>query len=536
MPGLKDIKFPEKDLIDATSAEAQKFFLRSANYFKSELPKYFDFSGVLNKINSFYEKNSDKELGKVLVQIAKNTENINHRIYFYKSKNVLRPISFLNPVIYVLLVRLITEKENWDTITDKFREFRKVKFREGKLRKVNKITCASTFTYSAILKKKPSGLQISTWIKKVEKESIKLSLEYQYVFNTDIANFYPSIYTHSIEWALHNKEESKKKLQDKDKEESRKPSLGAEIDKYIRALQYGQTNGIPQGSVLMDFIAEMVLGYIDTLLEEKLEKLKEKKELDNDYTIIRYRDDYRIFVNKQFHGQLILKTLTSTLLEFGMSLKEEKTDNHNIEKLILTNPVKDAKLEYIMRRNMGKNLYEKLLILHQLVKKYPRENTLATPLSNLIKKYKKININTENVKIYTSLLSDICILNPDLLSISISFMSTLIIGLKKDEQIEIIDDIIRKFNSMPETGFLEIWLQRLSYPVIKEKEYKEKLCKTVMDSSEVIWDLEWLKKINNEIYKNKIYKIVSTEPIVDKKILEKTKLPFDESEASPFSY
>jgi hypothetical protein len=28
----------------------------------------------------------------------------------------------------------------------------------------------------------------------------------------------------------------------------------------------GQTNGIPQGSVLMDFIAEMVLGYIDECL------------------------------------------------------------------------------------------------------------------------------------------------------------------------------------------------------------------------------------------------------------------------------
>jgi hypothetical protein len=29
----------------------------------------------------------------------------------------------------------------------------------------------------------------------------------------------------------------------------------------MQGMNYGQTNGIPQGSVLMDFIAEMVLGF-----------------------------------------------------------------------------------------------------------------------------------------------------------------------------------------------------------------------------------------------------------------------------------
>lgn len=37
-------------------------------------------------------------------------------------------------------------------------------------------------------------------------------------------------------------------------------------------MQYGQTNGIPQGSVLFDFIAEIVLGYADLLLYEDLQK------------------------------------------------------------------------------------------------------------------------------------------------------------------------------------------------------------------------------------------------------------------------
>jgi hypothetical protein len=55
-------------------------------------------------------------------------------------------------------------------------------------------------------------------------------------------------------------------------------------------MRHGQTNGIPQGSVLMDFIAEMVLGYADTLITKKLKEIK----CDKDYQILRYRDDFKI--------------------------------------------------------------------------------------------------------------------------------------------------------------------------------------------------------------------------------------------------
>lgn len=59
-------------------------------------------------------------------------------------------------------------------------------------------------------------------------------------------------------------------------------------------MQYKQTNGIPQGGVLFDFIAEMVLGYSDLLLYEELQRIG-----ITDYKILRYRDDYRIFSNSK---------------------------------------------------------------------------------------------------------------------------------------------------------------------------------------------------------------------------------------------
>ena len=55
-----------------------------------------------------------------------------------------------------------------------------------------------------------------------------------------------------------------------EKERKKEKLFGDSIDKLLRYMHYGQTNGIPAGSVLMDFIAELVLGYTDLELSEKI--------------------------------------------------------------------------------------------------------------------------------------------------------------------------------------------------------------------------------------------------------------------------
>ena len=42
-------------------------------------------------------------------------------------------------------------------------------------------------------------------------------------------------------------------------------------------MSYGQTNGIPQGSILTDFIAEIVLGYADEQISSEINKNKINK-------------------------------------------------------------------------------------------------------------------------------------------------------------------------------------------------------------------------------------------------------------------
>src|SRR5690554_2819642 len=84
-------------------------------------------------------------------------------------------------------------------------------------------------------------------------------------------------------------------------------------------MQHGQTNGIPQGSILMDFIAEIILAYADTRLSERLQSRPKE------YLILRYRDDYRIFANSPTDAEYIAQCLAETLVELGMRLNPNKT-------------------------------------------------------------------------------------------------------------------------------------------------------------------------------------------------------------------
>lgn len=176
-----------------------------------------------------------------------------------------------------------------------------------------------------------------SWWDKIEQNSIKLSLEYIYIFKTDIVNCYSEIYTHSIVWALHTKKVAKEKRKDN-------KLLGNNIDKHLQAMSNGQTNGIPQGSVLMDFIAEILLKYSDELISYEIEKNTKLKEK---FKILRYRDDYRIFVKEIEIGREIMKIITKVLSSLGLKLNTPKTGYYND---IILSSIKEDKLEWLERK------------------------------------------------------------------------------------------------------------------------------------------------------------------------------------------
>ena len=285
------------NILELTADEAKRFFLEHENYFSLKLPDYINFQELLDKLSvemgeEIYTSILNKD------SLPDNYDDINYTLYNNKDGNYdWRPFQIINPVIYISLINILSKKNNWNEILKRFEE----------IDKTSVIKCESIPVVKQekekILNKQSS--QILSWWDKIEQNSIKLSLEYNYLFKTDIVNCYSEIYTHSIAWALHTKKTAKEKRNDK-------KLLGNNIDKHLRTMSNGQTNGIPQGSVLMDFIAEIVLKYSDELISYEIEK---NIKLKGKFEILRYRDDYRVFVKEIEIGREIMKIITNKNLK-----------------------------------------------------------------------------------------------------------------------------------------------------------------------------------------------------------------------------
>jgi hypothetical protein len=106
----------------------------------------------------------------------------------------------------------------------------------------------------------------------------------RYFLTADIAQFYPSIYTHTIPWALHGKQEAKARMKD--------PSLaGNTIDKELQACQSGQTKGIAIGADTSLGIAELLLAPIDAQMKSECKIVGGMRFIDDmEYSFIKLAD------------------------------------------------------------------------------------------------------------------------------------------------------------------------------------------------------------------------------------------------------
>jgi hypothetical protein len=154
-----------------------------------------------------------------------------------------------------------------------------------------------------------SGRMIYEWIAMAEKDLVAEAHKYNLIVRSDITNFYNSIYTHSIGWALHGQEKAFK--------DKTCTLVGNKIDKIVQYANNGRTNGIPVGSAVSDLIAEIILSSIDLKISQKLK--------DKDFIASRFKDDYRILCNTEKDAKEILKVLADELTEFNLLINESKT-------------------------------------------------------------------------------------------------------------------------------------------------------------------------------------------------------------------
>lgn len=131
-----------KTVLDLEGSEVKDFFLMENSYFNLDLPYYFTFEKLLKtldkKLNS-YDSNEiyscpKHKMGIPLILFHKSVrpnklselDGANYKILNNKDgKYAWRPFQLIHPVIYVSLVHIVTKKEHWETIKNRFKEFKK---------------------------------------------------------------------------------------------------------------------------------------------------------------------------------------------------------------------------------------------------------------------------------------------------------------------------------------------------------------------------------------------------------------------------
>ena len=515
-----------KRITELNHNEAFEFLMKPEEYCTTELPEYFDFAPVLD-----YCK---KELrGERFDSVPENIQNVNLDILTNKDgKYGVRPISISNPFLYTYLAQTICDKSAWVKIKGCFKNFN-----------VENVRVCSIPIVPDAKKKEPfhRSTTILNWWSSMEQTPIELSMKYRYMFMSDITNCFGQIMPKSIDWALSRK--------NTDAATDDNHELACEIIKIIEALQNGRNVGLPQGSTIYSLIAELILGYSDLLLTNEIKKAG----ITADYQILRYVDDYRIFCNDRNtleHISYILQHVLESL-NFRMNVSKTKVSN-----TIVADAVKPDKAFYIFntpvfsKKGVDFDGFQKhIYFIFEFGCKFPNSGQMKVLLSDFSKrldnylkprKSKRVKvvaeINLEKGEVIgidkpatyqpvirekilpmIATLSQIALDNVSVAHYALRVISVLVNTIKNsDEKNTIIGMIYRKLRNSPNSAYIQIWLQTLTYATgIKEiNDYDVPLCNMLTSPNKSLWNIEWIDK--------NLAASLPTYQVLDKQKLEKS--------------
>lgn len=496
-----------KNILSLNHTEAMDFFLKSEQYHGFELPEYFVFDDLLQNVKNavgetpyeecLQEGMSPEQLPDVNLDILLNKDG----------RYAVRPIILANPFLYYFLVREICNEQSWTVIKQLFETFT-----------VPHITSCALPVIPKTKEPFHKSTTILNWWNTLEQRSIELSLEYRYMFVTDITNCYGSVNPQAFDWAF--------SFKDTEFEQKTKNPIAKNIQKFLRAFQQGRNIGIPQGSAIFDFIGEIILGYSDLLLHEAIRKEGIKAK----YEIIRYRDDYRIFCNDKDVLEKISYILQHVLESLNFRMNSKKT---KISDSIVTDAVKSDKLAYIHntpifnKKGCDFDSFEKhLLYILMFARQYPDSGSIKTMLSDIDKRMedwlkpyeeevttiplveggepttekitKQRRLVGGSVRAMSAVCTQIALENVGCCHYALRVLSRMIDSLKdENEKSAIINLVYSKLCNQPNSDYNQLWLQNITYQQDKKNgtsPYNMRLCRVVAgDKSVELWNNEWVK-------------------------------------------
>ena len=496
-----------KNVLSLDAKDAMDFFLKSEQYHGFELPAYFVIDELLQNVKEIIGDLPYEECLQDGIS-PENLSDVNLDILLNKDGNyAVRPIILANPFLYYFLVREICNEQAWTLIKNLFEKFQ-----------VPHITSCAL----PIIPKEKESFHKSTtiinWWSSMEQRSIELSLEYRYMFVTDITNCYGSVNPQAFDWAF--------SLKNTQYENNNEYPISKNIQKYLRAFQQGRNIGIPQGSAIFDFVGEIILGYSDILLHEAIKKAG----ITTQYEIIRYRDDYRIFCNDKDVLEKISYSLQHVLDSLNFRMNSKKT---MISDSVVTDAVKPDKLAYIYntpifnKKGCDFDSFEKyLLYILMFARQYPNSGSIKTMLSDIDKRMedwlkpyeeevttiplvegekpttekitKQRRLVGGSIRAMSAICAQIAFENVNCCHYALRVLSRMVDSMKdENEKSTIVNLVYSKLCKRPNSDYDQLWLQNMTYQRDKKLEsspYSLRLCQLVAGKDiEPLWNNEWLK-------------------------------------------
>lgn len=526
-----------KNVLSLSYKDALDYFMSAPNYSTLELPEYLDMTSILKHVRKTI---GAKTIEDCVECNSISTEALNYTMNLNKDgKYAIRPIALVNPYIYYLFAREVCSEDNWNYLKAWFKAVQQPA-----------VTACSLLVIAEEKEAFHNSTTILNWWSNFEQASLELSLEYPYMFISDIRNCYGSINVNLISEALNDPINLQMNKQRKNFDQKR---FVANVSKLLHYYQGNMLVGLPQGCVLSDFVAEILLAYADMLLCKEVQV----RGIQCKYKVLRYRDDYRFFCEDKEALTELSYILQSVLRRLGFEMNSQKTQTTDD---LISNSIKGDKLAYIYNTPIFNKkgcdfdgIQKHLLFIYQFGKEFPNSGQLKTLLSDLsqriddklhpqtstkdtkpkdnddslsqvelwddlddiaeeldeleqlgsakegiFKTLKTYNVSPikENIRPIVAIATQIAIDNVSCSHYALRVISQLLSTCDADQKKEILTLVVNRLLKQPNNDYTQLWLQNMTYSMDKEAKkfpYTNDLCKIVMGEKANIWDLDWLK-------------------------------------------
>jgi len=439
---VKFYKESTLDLVNSLDSNEIYFWLLDHGYFPENfvVPPCFHVSKRPSTPKVYYQPTRQGKSYK-----PPRTECI--KVHFPKTELTDRTFGIIEPKIHNDIAYIISK--NWsDIVTAIFRD--------------NSQVVSYSFPIP-IDSRKPgrlgylrAGRMIYEFLGMIDDDIASITYQYTHLIKTDIKNFYPSIYTHSIAWAIHGKNFIRRR------ENIHNYNLiGNRLDKLFQNANDGCTNGVPIGPVVSDLIGEIVASGADELFTKSLKKAK------IDCQPIRFKDDYRILVKSESDAKSVIKLLQAALKEYNLELNDEKTNisllpdglfREWVSKYHLVNPKKKGKYTW-------KEFRELYLSVLQIDRECPSTGIIDRFLADITNKdgNLKISLAQRNLQKVMSMLFMLGNLRikafPKIIAILESMIKSPFGEVHREEILNHLDSFLKKLSIDEERNkFLISWI------------------------------------------------------------------------------